>query len=276
MKKFITKHLPFFLGSPALIWQFLFFYVPFLCIVLLSFRSFSFEFFIPFLESVYIAVIFRTLLLALSTALICLVFAYPVAYWIVFHAKRWKNVLLFLLFVPFWMNFLLHVYAWMFVLERGGVVNTVLLSMGFISEPLELFNSLFSIVFVMVYCYLPFMILPVYNSLEKFDMSLFEASQDLGGTWWQTFYRIIVPLSMPGITSGFFLVFVPAFGEFAIPELAGGDKMMFAGSVVTHYTITSTTASYGAAFTILTTLIVLVLIALLYVVMWRFSAKESK
>ena len=265
MKKMLREAFPFFIGVPALVWQTLFFYVPLFFVIFMAFRSFSFASFAPFFASIYGAVIVRTLILAMGTACTCLLIAYPVAYWIAFNGKRWKNVLLFFLFIPFWTNFLLHVYAWMFVLERGGVINLLLQNIGIISEPLRLLNSLFAVGLIMVYCYLPFMILPIYTSLEKFDYRFMEASSDLGGTWWQTVWRIIIPSSWPGIRSGFFLVFVPAFGEFVIPELVGGDKIVFVGNIVTHYTLSANTASLGAAFTILTSLVLLSVVALLYV-----------
>jgi spermidine/putrescine transport system permease protein len=255
---------PFALGVPALLWQGIFFYVPLLFVVVLSFSSWSFEYFMPFFAWDYGYIIIRTLCVALLTACSCLVLAYPVAYWIVFHARRWKNTLLFFLFMPFWTTFLLHVYAWMFVLERGGVINTILQKIGIISEPLHILNTTFAVVLMMIYCYLPFMILPIYSSLEKFDHRLFEASSDLGATWWQTFWRVVVPVSLPGIRSGFFLVLVPAFGEFAIPELIGGDKKMFVGTVVTHYTMGAKTASLGAAFTLLTAVVLLVVVLMIY------------
>lgn len=259
-----NEAVPFALGVPALLWQIIFFYIPLLFVVILSFSSWSFEYFTPFFAWDYFYVIVRTLCVALMTAFFCLIIAYPVAYWIVFHARRWKNTLLFFLFIPFWTTFLLHVYAWMFVLERGGVVNTLLQKMGIINEPLHILNTTVAVVIVMVYCYLPFMILPIYTSLEKFDRRLFEASSDLGATWWQTFWHVVVPVSLPGIRSGFFLVLVPAFGEFAIPELIGGDKNMFVGTVVTHYTMGAQTASLGAAFTLLTAVVLLVVVLLIY------------
>ena len=122
--------------------------------------------------------------------------------------------------------------------------------MGLTQEPIHFLNSIFSIMVMMVYYYLPFMILPIYSSLEKFDYKLLEASRDLGATWLQTFRRIMLPLSLRGIRAGVFLVYIPSFGEFAIPELMGGDKQMFVGSVVSHYILGDQTGSLGAAFTV--------------------------
>ena len=153
--------------------------------------------------------------------ILCFLIAYPLAYFIAFRGKKYKNGLLFLLLIPFWTNFLLHVYAWFYVLEKHGFFNNILLQAGVISEPLLLLNSPFAIMIMMVYYYLPFMVLPIYSSLERFNSSLIEASFDLGATWFQTFRRIILPLTMRGIRAGFFLVYIPSFGEFAIPVAHG-------------------------------------------------------
>jgi len=264
LKKIGDEAMPFALGIPAFLWQILFFYIPLLLVFILSFPTFSWEYFTPFFASEYVSVIVRTVLIALSTAFFCLCIAYPIVYLIVFKGGRFKHMFFLFLLLPFLTTFLLHIYAWMFVLERGGVINVLLQSVGLISEPLHLLNSSFAVIFVMVYCYLPFMILPLYSSLEKFDKRFFEASYDLGATWWQTLWRVLIPLSFPGIRSGFFLVLVPAFGEFAIPELVGGDKKMFVGSIITHYTMGAQTASLGAAFTLLTAFILLIVVVAVY------------
>ncbi|HBY05677.1 TPA: spermidine/putrescine ABC transporter permease [Candidatus Dependentiae bacterium] len=269
MKKLFLPQIPFFLGIPALVWQVLFVYVPLVFILVLSVQSGTFESFRAFFTAEYGLVLMRSLFLGLSTATICLILAYPVAYWIALCAGRWKNFLLFLLFIPFWTNFLLHIYAWMFVMDRNGAVNTVLQWLGLIQEPLHLLHTTASVFVVMVYCYTPFMIWPIYSALEKFDVRLHEASSDLGATWWQTLWRIVIPLSLPGIRSGFFLVLVPAFGEFVIPELIGGDKVMFAGGVVSYYTLHAKTSSFGAAFTIITSCVLCLVLCLIYLLSRR-------
>lgn len=254
LKKVLGRESAFAIGAPLILWQILFFYIPLLCIVALSFSGYTFAHFLPFLSPVYAKVIVRSLALALSNACICFAIAYPVAYFLAFKVDRFKSFFLFLLIVPFWINFLLHIYAWFFVLERHGFINTILQKMGLIVEPLHLLNSMFSVSIMMAYYYLPFMILPIYSTLEKFDRRWFEASLDLGATWSQTIRRVLLPISLPGIQSGFLLVFVPSFGEFAIPELMGGDKIMFVGSVVSHYILGAETQIGGAAFTLLSTL----------------------
>ncbi len=278
-----TSEVPFFFGVPALIWQVLFFYLPLLLIVLSSVLKFSktgvfegvtLEKLLPFFSLTYLRVICMSILLALGNALLCLLIAYPVAYFLAFSGKKFKNLFLFLLIVPFWTNFLLHVYAWFFVLEREGFLNTMLRHMGLIQEPLHFLNSLFSIMIMMVYYYLPFMVLPIYSSLERFDFRLIEASLDLGATWLHTFKRIIFPLSLGGVTAGFFLVYIPSFGEFAIPELMGGDKKMFVGSVVSHYILGEETAALGAAFTVVASIFLLISATGFYLLMNKLRRRR--
>jgi spermidine/putrescine transport system permease protein len=275
MKKAIMhkSEIPFATGVPALIWQGAFFYIPLLLIICSSVFSFSssgaisgltFDKIALFLTPTYLWVILSSLMLAFGNALLCLMIAYPLAYFLAFTAKKYKNLLLFLLIVPFWTNFLLHVYAWFFVLEREGIINTLLLWLGIIDQPLHLLNSLFSVMIMMVYYYLPFMVLPIYSSLERFDSRLIEASLDLGASSWQTIQRIVLPLTMRGIMAGFFLVYIPSFGEFAIPELMGGDKKMFVGSIVSHYILGESTGSLGAAFTVVSCIILLLSALALY------------
>ncbi len=262
MKRIFRDQLPFFLGVPALIWQVLFVYIPLVVVLYLSVQPAAFDFLGNFFSWHYVRVITRSVVLGISTTFFCLLIGYPVAYWIALCAGRKKNLLLFLLFVPFWTNFLLHIYAWMFVLDRNGVVNTILLNAGIISEPLHLLNTMGAVLLVMVYCYTPFMIFPIYTSLEKFDTRLQEASADLGASWWQTMWRVVIPSNRSGILSGIYLVLVPAFSEFVIPELMGGDRVMFAGSVVAYYTMQAHTASWGAVFTVIVSLVLIVLLGL--------------
>jgi len=261
MKKiFLFRDYPFAIGIPAIIFQMLFFYLPLAILVVGSFiafgeegrlQGFTLEKLLFFMRAPYFKVIGYSLLLASGNALLCFLIAYPLAYYLAFRGKRIKNILLFLLIVPFWTNFLLHVYAWFFVLERQGFLNIFLQKLGLIHEPIAFLNSLFSVMVMMVYYYLPFMVLPIYSSLEKFDTRLIEASYDLGASWRQTMKKVLLPLSSRSIKTGFFLVYIPSFGEFAIPELMGGDRQMFVGSVVAHYILGDTTGSLGAAFTLI-------------------------
>lgn len=280
-----SSEYPFSIGIPAIIWQVLFFYIPLLFIIFSSIVKVSDLGAIEgvtlrklgmFLTPTYAKVIGSSLLLAFSNAIICLLIAYPIAYYLAFKGKKFKNLLLFLLIVPFWTNFLLHVYAWFFVLEREGFLNNLLQKMGIIHEPVHFLNSIFAIMVMMVYYYLPFMVLPIYSSLERFEYRLIEASMDLGANWRQTFSRIMLPLTMGGVRSGFFLVYIPSFGEFAIPELMGGDKHLFVGSVVSHYILGEQTGSLGAAFTVVSCVILLITAIFFYWVSKRFFKPKAR
>lgn len=258
IRKIIRKEIPFFAGVPAFVWHMIYFYIPLLFIVLLSFfaaqdgtlNQFTVSHYLPFIAKPYFFIFIRSLVFALITAIVCLCVGYPLAYFLVFKAKKWKDFFLFLLIVPFFTNFLLHVYAWFFVLERNGFLNTFLRTCGIIDEPFHFLNTPGATLLVMFYCYLPFMVLPLYSVLEKFEHKLVEASLDLGASAWQTFMRITVPLTAPGIISGFFLVFVPAFGEFVIPGLLGGEKLLFVGTVISSSVLGAHTMADGAAYTV--------------------------
>lgn len=273
-----ASEFPFSIGAPAMIWQVIFFYLPLAIIAVSSVLSISKTGVIEgftlsklcfFLRPLYLKVIGSSFLLALSNACICLLVAYPLAYFLAYSGKRWTKLLLFLLIVPFWTNFLLHVYAWFFVLEREGFLNNLLHTLGIIQQPIHFLNSYFAILIMMVYYYLPFMVMPLYSSLERMDIRLIEASYDLGASWQQTFRRVMLPLTKRGLKAGFFLVYIPSFGEFAIPELMGGDKQMFVGSVVSNYILGDETGSLGAAFTVVASVALLLSAVLLYLVIDR-------
>jgi spermidine/putrescine transport system permease protein len=264
IKSLFLKEIPFFMTAPAILWQVLFFYIPLVFIVYLSFvksdqlwLSLTFAHYVSLFDSIYFKIIARSLIFAFFNAVICLAIAYPMAYYLALKVREWANFLLFLIILPFWTSFVVHVFAWYFVLDRNGIVNWLLMHMGLLHEPISMLNNNFSIFLVMVYCYLPFMVMPIYSILEKLDVSLLEASLDLGASPWYTFFKVTVPLSWSGIRTGFFLVFVPSFGEFVIPALLGGDKTMFVGSLVYQYFLVSRNMLIGSAFTVLSSLTLL-------------------
>ena len=197
----------------------------------------SLDLYKPFFNGIYFFIMVKSLILACVNGIICFLVGYPLAYFLAFKAGRLKTFFLFLLILPFWTNFLLHVYAWFFVLDHEGIINYLLTTFGIIREPLYLLNSILGIIVLMVYCYLPFMVLPIYTALERFDKTLLEASRDLGASRFETWYHIVLPLSLNGVFSGFLLVFVPSFGEFAIPGLMGGEKYLFVGPVIAQYAL---------------------------------------
>ena len=276
---------PFVIGSPALVWQILFFYLHLLSMMVSSlflfseegiFQGVSFQNFLPILSRTHLSIIFNSIFLALFTALICLIIAYPLAHFIAFKGGRYKTALLFFLIVPFWTNFLLHVYAWFFVLEREGFLNTLLKTLGIIEHPLHFLNSLFAVLLMMVYCYLPFMVLPIFSALERFDKCLLEVSSDLGASWKQNFFHVMLPLTLPSVRAGFFLVFIPAFGEFIIPELMGGDKRYFVGNVISQYVLGNDTEGLGAAFMVFSCAALLMTTSCIYFLFQKASKKLTK
>lgn len=256
----------FFWGLPAFLWQALFFYVPLAFLIAASFikqadavnsAHFTLEHYRALWQPIYISILLRSFLFASATVALCLIIAYPVAYHLALRVKKYKTVWFALLVLPFWTNFLLLVYAWYFLLENDGIINAMLLGLGLISTPLHLMNTPLATFCGMLYCYLPFMLLPLYSNFERIDDRLLEASYDLGGNYFQTFKRITLPLTLPGIQTGALLVFIPSFGEFVIPALLGGDKTMYVGSVITHYFLTIRNTSLGSAFTLMSTLVLI-------------------
>lgn len=250
------------------------FYIPLICILIFSFvyfneqtgqRLLSLHNYYFLSAGVYLIIIMKSIMLATGVATLSLFIGYPLAYYIALKQRAFKNIFLSFLIIPFWTNILVHIYAWFFVLERNGILNTVLLNIGIIREPIMILNTMYAVVLVMVYCYLPFMVLPLFSILEKFDTRLIEASFDLGASQKQTFLNVILPLTYPGIATGFFLVFVPAFGEFMIPLLLGGDKHMFVGTLISHYFLIAATPEKGAAFTIMSSMILIGVVSILYI-----------
>jgi putrescine transport system permease protein len=184
------------------------------------------------LDDLYFQTYISSLKFAAITTGICLLIAYPFAYFMARSPADKRPALLMLVMLPFWTSFLLRVYAWKMLLADSGVFNNIALALGLISEPVKMMNTPFSLVLGMVYTYVPFMILPLYANLVKMDLRLLEAALDLGATPWQAFWRITVPLSKSGIIAGSMLVFIPCVGEFVIPELLGGPQTLMIGRVL--------------------------------------------
>ncbi|CAJ0728387.1 MAG: ABC transporter permease [Ralstonia sp.] len=171
---------------------------------------------------------------AVLTTLICLTAAYPLAWVIASSGQRWRNILLLLVILPFWSNFLVRVYAWMIILSPRGYVmrglNGVLVLLG--TQPIDVLFTPAAVVIVLVYVHLPFMVLPLYANLEKHDPLLIDAARDLGANVWQRFWQVTWPLSLPGVWAGAALVFIPCFGIFAVPELVGGTRAILIGNLI--------------------------------------------
>ena len=212
-------------------------------------------------DPVYLAIFWQSLWMAVVTTILCLIVSYPMAYYIALVARRQrKNLLLALVAVPFWTSFLIRTYAWVLILRTEGLLNTALLHLHLIREPLQLLPSHFAIMLGLVYGELPFMILPLYASLEKLDRMLLEASNDLGAGGWGTFWRVTVPLTMPGILAGVVLVFIPSLGQFIVSDMLGGGKKVLIGNVIQDQFTTARNPPLGSALAFELTAIVLVLL----------------
>jgi putrescine transport system permease protein len=170
--------------------------------------------------------------IAFVSTVLCLLIGYPIAYSIARSDPSKRNILMLLIVLPFWTSFLLRVYAWIGILKSNGLLNNFLIWLGVIHEPLQILQTYTAVYIGIVYSYLPFMILPLYANLEKMDITLLEAAYDLGCKPWQAFYKITLPLSVPGIVAGCLLVFIPAVGEFVIPSLLGSPGMLMIGKVL--------------------------------------------
>jgi putrescine transport system permease protein len=183
-------------------------------------------------DSLYLGSYLRSLRIAAFSTLMLLLAGFPIAYALARMPRRWQSVLVVLVILPFWTSFLIRVYAWMNILQREGLLNQTLLALGIIDEPLAWLASDTAIYIGIVYSYLPFMVLPIYATLEKLDGSLLEAAADLGCRPWKAFLLVTVPLSLPGITAGTLLCFIPIVGEFVIPDLLGGSEQLMIGQVL--------------------------------------------
>jgi putrescine transport system permease protein len=182
-----------------------------------------------FQDRYYAVIYLSSIKLAAVSTLLCLLLGYPMAYFIARQPPRRRNLLLLGIILPFWISFLLRVYAWIGLLNTNGVINNLLQWLGLIDQPLPLIYNDFAVYLGIVYSYLPFMILPLYANLEKQDLDLQDAAADLGARRWRVFLDVTLPLSMPGVIAGSLLVFIPAIGEFIIPALLGGSDTLMIG-----------------------------------------------
>jgi putrescine transport system permease protein len=185
-----------------------------------------------FQDSLYFSAYLNSIRIAAISTVLCLLVGYPLAYAIARAPRTSRNVLLMMVILPFWTSFLLRVYAWMGILKNNGLLNNFLIWLGVIDQPIVMMQTEFAIYVGMVYSYLPFMVLPLYAHLEKMDLTLLEAAADLGCKPFRAFITITLPLSLPGIAAASMLVFIPAVGEFVIPELLGGPNALMIGKVL--------------------------------------------
>lgn len=222
------------MGLPYEVWAAIFIIVPLLMVIWYGLTDanghFTLANVMAITDPAHSKALLMSLLLSVVSTLICLLLAYPLCMFLVETEKHSNSFLTMLLIVPMWMNFLLRTYAWQSILEKNGLINTALRSIGL--QPLRLINTPGAIILGMVYNFLPFMVLPIYNSLEKIDRNVINAARDLGANQRQTFVRVIFPLSLPGVVSGITMVFVPALTTFVITSLLGGGKILLIGNVI--------------------------------------------
>jgi spermidine/putrescine transport system permease protein len=211
-------------------------------------------------DPIYLKIFLNSLQIAVMTVLGTLLLSYPAAFWVANMKGSRKNLALLLVALPFFANMLVRIYAWLLLLRPTGFFNTVLQSAGLIVEPLDLLFSNFSVIIGMVYILTPFMFLPIYANVEKLDYSLVRASRDLGATNLQTFRRVILPLTAPGIICGSVIVFIPALGNFIVPSFLGGSKIQMTGNVIERSFLQSRDWPFGAALALLIMVFVVVLI----------------
>ena len=243
--------------APVTFWLGLFFLVPLLFILAYSFGTsgiyggitlgFNPGNYLRVFDPLYLEIVGRTLVIALINTFLCLLLGYPLAYFIAFKGGSRKNLLILLVMIPFWTSLLLRAYAWVVILGGNGIANRALQFLGITDGPVNLIFTPQAVALGMVYSYLPFMILPLYAALEKFDVRLKEAAQDLGASRWHTFWRVTFPLSMPGVIAGSILVFIPSAGEFVIPNLLGGARTVLVGNLIQQQFLLARDWAFGSA-----------------------------
>ncbi len=267
-----------FAAYPYVVWSAIFIVIPLLLIVFFSFTSkvdgrfvFSFENFQRLFEPIYFTVFIRSIWLAVLSTVSCLILGYPIAYIISKLPIKRRNMLILLFILPMWMNFLLRTYAWMAILGRDGLINTLLGYIGI--GPIKMLYTDGALLPGMVYNFLPFMVIPIYTVLIKIDKNLVNAAYDLGANKAQAFRKIILPLSIPGIISGITMVFMPAVSNFVIPSLLGGGKYMLVGNLIEQQFTTIGNWNFGSALSIF--MMILILISMAFMSKYEKNGKEG-
>lgn len=228
--------------------------------------------YIALFNHAYFTIFLQSLYLASSATIICLILGYPFAFTISRCQSKYRSLLLLLVIIPFWTSSLIRTYAIMAILKTKGILNTFLLTMGIIDQPLQILYSNAAVLIGCVYDLLPFMILPLYANLEKLEQEYLEAAKDLGANWFTTFVKVIIPLSLPGIIAGCVLVFLPAMTMFYIPVLLGGAKSLLVGNLIEYQFLTANNWPLGTAISMVITL----LMGILIVIYWLNSKEQDR
>jgi len=266
MKK-IKQNLP---ALPILAYLIILVGIPLLLVVILSFLSrdnlgniifeFTLDNYKRMFDSVYLKVFLNSFLLAIFTGLITLFIGYPVAYFTAGLNQKTRSLVIMLIMLPFWISSLLRTYGWSILLGNDGLINNILMFLNIIDKPLNMMYKFGTVLTGTAYMLIPFMIISIYNSVDKLDRSLLEASYDLGGGKWKTFFNITLPLTMPGIARGFTLVFIPALGLYFISDLLGGGNNMFLGNLINNMATRGRNRPLASAFAIGMILLVLLVL----------------
>ncbi len=252
---------PWFAVTPMMGWLLLFVIVPTLMLLVVSFcerdslgrvvYTFTTENYLRAFDWKWLKILGISVWYAFLTTVICLVLGYPVAYFIGRSSERVRALLIMLVMIPFWTSFLIRTYAWISILSQDGLLNAALMGVGLIASPIGFMYTPFAVVLGLVYNFLPFMILPIYTSVEKLDGSLIEAAYDLGARPARVFAQVVLPLTQPGIAAGILLVFVPAIAMFAITTLMGGGTNPTIGEVIQNQFTKARNQPFGAALGVL-------------------------
>lgn len=259
-------------SAPYLVWMIVFIVVPLLMVVYFAFTTDNGEFTLEYISDVgqYANIFIRSIWLAIIATIICLVVAYPLSYMLSRMSRHTQSTMLMIVMLPMWMNFLLRTYAWMTLLGNNGIINQLLGMIGL--GPFKLINTEGAVVLGMVYNYLPFMILPLYSVMVKIDKSVIEAANDLGCNSFHTMFRVIFPLSLPGVTSGITMVFVPAISTFIISRMLGGGSNLLIGDLIEmQFLGNSYNPHLGAAIS----MVLMVIILVIMTVMNQFSPDDQ-
>lgn len=267
------NHFRFWAIGLATSWLALFVLVPSLMVLVTSFLTRDADFLVQYqfslegwksvLDPAFISLLWDSLSMAMISAAICLVIAYPFVMCVMGLPERWRPIILFLLIIPFWTNSLVRIYAIQFLLGKKGLINELLQFIGIIEKPLDMLYTQFAVIFGLSYILLPFMILPIYSAMEKVDFKLLEAAKDLGATATQRLLRITLPLTLPGIIAGCLMVILPAMGMFFVSDLLGGSKHSLLGNVIKNQFIQTRDWPFGAALSV-------VMIFLLSFMLWLY------
>lgn len=214
------------------------------------------------LDPIYLRIFGDTLLLAFLGTAITLVIGYPFAYFLATRPSRYKTLLFLMVIVPFWTSLLIRTYSWVLILNEQGFLSSFLQGIGLTSAPLDILYTTDAVLIGVVYDYLPLMVFPLYVAIERMDRSLVQASRDLGASSWESFRRVTLPLTMPGIITGCLLAFIPMMGEYVVPTILGGAKSFLVGSLVANEILTAVNWPFGAAISMALIVVMLVLISI--------------